>query len=73
MSSQGQSKLNFIYQIGRCKTVNAAIPTDAVGYPEGDMQDMLAQARLTLLSRHYGSWCGRKEFLSYQDILILER
>ena len=71
--AKGKSKLNFAYTNGRCKVVNPEVPTDAVGYPEGDMEAMLKEAGLALLSKHYGSWCVRKEILSYQDILVLEK
>jgi hypothetical protein len=67
----GRSKLNIIHPIGHAKTVNALVPSD-VGYPETFMRNMLENTGLSLLSTHYGSWCGRDQFLSYQDILILE-
>jgi hypothetical protein len=47
-------------------------PESIVGIPEPLFKKWCAEAGLTVRSPlHFGSWCGRKDGLSYQDILIL--
>jgi ubiquinone/menaquinone biosynthesis C-methylase UbiE len=48
-------------------------PERVVAYDVRAMFRMIAQAGLTLVQVYNGSWCGRKVFLSYQDIMIVQR
>lgn len=43
----------------------------AICYDESFIKDLYARSGLTVVEPvHYGSWCGRKNFLSYQDIIV---
>lgn len=49
-------------------------PESAVAYDERYVMDLLAQHGLALKAPvYYGNWTGRKDGLSYQDILLLEK
>ena len=49
-------------------------PESAVAYDESYVMGLLAQHGLALKDPvYYGSWTGRKDGLSYQDILLLEK
>ena len=46
-------------------------PLWAIGYEEKEIREMLAQNGFILDEPiRFGSWCGRKEFTSFQDILV---
>jgi SAM-dependent methyltransferase len=67
-----RSTQNFVHRLEGCVTTD---PTN----PEGSLAFQESYVRTTLFGRlglsigepiHYGSWCGRDEFLSYQDVVI---
>ncbi|MCL5029007.1 MAG: class I SAM-dependent methyltransferase [Bacteroidetes bacterium] len=66
-----KSTLDFKYDIGKYRTVNKIIHEDAVSYHETYILDLYKKNGLNIRKPiHYRSWSGRKEFLSYQDIII---
>lgn len=55
-------------------TVDDQITEAAVSYDERWMMDTLARHGLQLKAPvHYGSWCGRDDPLSFQDIVVVRR
>jgi hypothetical protein len=69
--SRGHSKLDFRYELGRCLTIDITNPESAIAYNEEVVVGLLRKHRLKITGPiHYGSWCDRRHFLSYQDILI---
>jgi len=55
-------------------TANREIPNEAIGFDQDYVQNVLMTNSLSLQEPiHYGSWCGRKNFLSYQDIVIAKK
>ncbi|MFH1228333.1 MAG: class I SAM-dependent methyltransferase [Planctomycetota bacterium] len=65
------SSLDFKYDLGGCRTVNKEAPEFAVAYGEGFIRELARKYGLNVREPiHYGAWCGRKDFLSYQDIII---
>ncbi|MFA5793636.1 MAG: class I SAM-dependent methyltransferase [Candidatus Brocadiia bacterium] len=65
------STLDFKYDIGGCRTVNKDAPEFAVAYAEGFIQEISQKYGLKVREPiQYGVWCGRNNFLSYQDIII---
>ncbi len=66
-----RSALDFKYEMGKYRTTNADTPEDAVCYEESFIFDLYEKHRLKINEPiHYGSWCGREDFFSYQDIII---
>jgi SAM-dependent methyltransferase len=69
--ANGKSSLDFKYTEGVCRTMDLLNPEAAVGYEENYILDLYQKFRLTVKTPiHYGSWCGRSSYLSYQDIII---
>ena len=65
------STFYFNYGIEGCRTINMNKPESAVAYEEKSIRSLYEKYRLTIVEQvRYGSWCGRENFLSYQDIII---
>lgn len=67
----GHSTLDFKYNIDGCLTVNEEKPEAAVAYNEEFVIRLFKKYGLKITQPiHYGSWCKRDSFLSYQDLII---
>jgi SAM-dependent methyltransferase len=65
------STLDFNYIFGNYRSVSQITPEDAVAYDEDYVLHLYEKYGLKIVNPiHYGSWCGRMEYLSYQDIII---
>jgi hypothetical protein len=73
--ASGRSQLAFLpsdrESSYRVRYQNA--PTAAVAYQEQPLIARLASAGLEVVETRYGSWSGRDDGLSFQDILIVRR
>lgn len=68
---EGLSTLDFKHATDGCRTVNASVPEEAVAYPQEYVRDLYRKNNLDDNSHvYYGQWCGRTEYVSYQDIWI---
>jgi ubiquinone/menaquinone biosynthesis C-methylase UbiE len=68
---QGSSTQNFVYKLEGCVTADPANPEASLAFEEMHIRKLFAKTGLTIREPiHYGAWCGRKEHLSYQDIVI---
>jgi SAM-dependent methyltransferase len=66
-----KSSLNFAFRNGEYMLEDRDEPEYAVCYDEPYIIDLFTNNKLKInLPVHYGSWCGRKNFLSYQDIIV---
>jgi ubiquinone/menaquinone biosynthesis C-methylase UbiE len=65
-----RSSLDFKYFYKNYGIVNENIPEAAIAYEEKFIRKLYRKCGLNIRSIYYGSWCGRKNFLSYQDIII---
>jgi hypothetical protein len=55
-------------------TIDEDAPERAVAYDEAHVRSLFEKYGLKITSPvNYGYWCGRKEFLSYQDIIVAEK
>ena len=69
----GDSEINFQYQIGECLTDNPDAPEEAIAYQEEDVLNMLKHQNFKLIdSIQFGSWPGREDYLSFQDIIVFK-
>lgn len=67
----GRSTLNFLYDIQGCKTISKNDPETAIAYREEFVLRLFKKYRLKIAQPiHYGSWCKRDVFLTYQDLII---
>lgn len=73
LALQGANDVEFKYGEGVWRYRLEQSPESAVAYDESYVMELLTMHGLTLKQPvHYGSWAGRKDGLSYQDILLLE-
>jgi SAM-dependent methyltransferase len=70
----GASPLNFQYDLHGCMSTNKATPEEAIAYQEGDVRAFFENHSLAICPPiHYGSWCGRQNFLTTQDVIIADK
>jgi SAM-dependent methyltransferase len=55
------------------RVLDAGNPEADVGLEEAWIREVFAAAGLAITSIRYGSWCGRREFADYQDLIIAKR
>lgn len=66
-----KGSLNFDHQGPGYRTTKKKRPEAAIAYPETFIRDLHAASDLVLQEPiHFGSWCGRPQYLSFQDILV---
>lgn len=70
---KGGLVLDFRYEGPGYLTVDKAMPECAIAFPEENVIELFRKNGFRLASPHYGSWCGRGDALSYQDILVFEK
>jgi SAM-dependent methyltransferase len=71
--SAGKSSLDFRFPQNGCWTADESLPENALAYEEEYVRGMFAESSLALENVQYGAWCGRNEYLSYQDVLIARK
>ncbi len=73
--ASGRSTLPFTHQVDSVtKTTNLETPEIAVAFEEKFITDLYAAAGFTIQAPiHFGSWCGRQHFYSYQDLVYAVR
>jgi len=55
-------------------TIDVDLPERAIGFREDYIKEILKMNSLKLIEPiYYGSWSGREEFTSYQDLIIVEK
>jgi SAM-dependent methyltransferase len=70
---EGRTTQNIAIPLDECFTTNPDVPEDAIGYKEPLLLGWIADRGFTLRSKHYGCWCDRPRFTSYQDILVYKK
>jgi len=69
--AEGRSTLAFTHNFGDFLSTSRSTPEVAVCLPERMVRQLYATNSLAIAEPvRYGSWCGRREFLSYQDIVV---
>ena len=61
----GRSSLEFLDPDDHVSVLDADLPEEAVAYDEGWVRE-----RLAIEDPLYGSWCGRDDFTSFQDVVV---
>jgi len=71
LMNEGQSHEDFKYDFGEYRTTDDKIPEHCIAHYETFVVNLHTECGLKILSPiHYGLWCGRKDFTSYQDIIV---
>ena len=69
---RGQSSIPLLHEMDGCRVLDRRFPETAVGIRESNFSHWYERSDLVLLPPvHYGSWCGRQSYMSYQDVLLL--
>jgi ubiquinone/menaquinone biosynthesis C-methylase UbiE len=70
--TDGKSTLNFQFTLQPgCKTTTESDPEAAIAYDEEQVRALFNRYGLRIQDPiHFGSWCARDEYLSYQDIVF---
>jgi SAM-dependent methyltransferase len=71
---QRKSTLDFKYDFGGYRVIDKDVPESAVAYAEHYVRSLYQKHDMMIIEPiYYGSWCGRQDFLSYQDIIVATR
>jgi SAM-dependent methyltransferase len=71
---QHRSTQDFSHPLDGCVTTTPNDPEAAIAYSEAQVRALFARFGLAIEEPiRFGSWCGRTEFLSYQDIVIAQK
>jgi SAM-dependent methyltransferase len=69
-----KGEYNFEHRREGYRTVNRDSPEAAIAYPEEFVRSLYEKYGLKVREPiHYGIWCGRKNYLSFQDIVVAEK
>ncbi|MEA2165456.1 MAG: hypothetical protein QOK37_3583 [Thermoanaerobaculia bacterium] len=66
----GRSTLDFKFVRDGYTTISELVPEHAVAFDERFIRSLYERLGLKIARLDYGSWCGRDEFLSYQDLVL---
>ncbi len=69
----GSSRLEFVHRIEGCLTTDKADPESALAYEERTVRELFQKCDLSVENPYYGSWCGREQFMSYQDFVVARK
>lgn len=70
----GTSTIDFRHDFGGYRTKDRETPEAAIAYPENYVRSLYAERGLGIVEPiRYGAWPGRREFLSYQDVVVALR
>jgi SAM-dependent methyltransferase len=65
---------HFRYRFPNYHIINQYLPEETVAYDEKFAMHVLEKHGLTVRPPiHYGNWCGRDSFLSFQDLVIVHK
>ena len=65
------STINLDINLGSCWVADASDPEAVTGYEEDFVRAVYDRYNLEIKEPiHYGAWCGREKFLSYQDLIL---
>jgi hypothetical protein len=65
-----KSTINLNINLGSCWVADASDPEAVTGYEEDFVRAVYDRYNLEIKAIHYGAWCGREKFLSYQDLIF---
>ena len=69
----GNSAFRFPFRIGEHAIERESRPEDAVAFDEAYVRRLYANLGLEIEEIFYGSWSGRSDFLSHQDLILARK
>jgi ubiquinone/menaquinone biosynthesis C-methylase UbiE len=66
----GDSTLDLKYVFENYRTISREVPEAAVAFEESWIRGKYTGLGLKIMRLDYGSWCGRQNYLSYQDLVF---
>lgn len=70
---RGESHYDFRHRVADAFVVSRTDHGMAVAYEEKYLREVISRTSLRIVDDlHYGSWGGRRDYLSFQDIIIVE-
>jgi SAM-dependent methyltransferase len=74
LQASGASRLVFAHQAEHCRVLKREAPAAAVAYEEPFVELLLRRCGLEPKGLpSYGAWCGRRQFDSFQDVVVATR
>lgn len=69
--ARGKSTIDLRHELGPARVMSRERPELAIGFEEDYVTCVYEQLGLEIKRPiYYGSWCGRSEYLSYQDLIV---
>lgn len=69
----GAGAVELPHRIAQYRTLDPAVPEHQIAFDESWVRGQYETLRLKIARIDYGSWCGRQDFLSYQDLVLAKR
>lgn len=69
----GNSSFDFKYDMDGYRTISREVPEEAIAFDETLIRGFYEKAGLKIVRIDYGSWCGRAEHRSTQDLILAVR
>jgi ubiquinone/menaquinone biosynthesis C-methylase UbiE len=66
----GEGTLDLKYVFDNYRVISLEVPEDAIAFDESWVRGLYEKLGLKIVRLDYGSWCGRKNYLSYQDLVL---
>jgi SAM-dependent methyltransferase len=71
LSEEGKGSITFEHEIQGARTADVGNPEAAIAYSEAFVRDVYRERGLEIREpMHYGTWCGRTNGMSGQDVVI---
>jgi ubiquinone/menaquinone biosynthesis C-methylase UbiE len=68
------SSMDFKYELPGCRVESADVPEAVIAYDESTIRSLYQKYDLNLLEPiYFGKWCGRKNGLSWQDMIVARK
>jgi len=70
---KGKSSQTFTHAFDDCFSNTPKVPEGSIAFKENLLRQWIIERGFTIEKVYYGNWCGRTDFVSYQDIVILHK
>jgi ubiquinone/menaquinone biosynthesis C-methylase UbiE len=73
LMASGRGLFDFRFPLDGCWAAHERNPEAAIAYDETHVRELFAKNSLFLETLQFGSWCGRNNFLTFQDVLVARK